>query len=187
MSERRLTRAEYEDLVARGVYGSDDRMELLDGRFVMREPQATPHATAIRLGVTALRAAFGMGFIIDVQLPVALDDDSEPEPDLAVVPGHPRDYRRAHPTHPVLIVEVAESSLAVDRTLKAALYARARISDYWIVNLVEHVVEVHRAPVPSPATPYGWRYASIVRAVLSDTITPLAAPHARIAVANLLP
>ena len=81
---------------------------------------------------------------MDSQLPVALDDYSEPEPDAAVVPGDPRDYRASHPTSPVLVVEVAASRLAFDRRHTASLYARARITDYWVVNLVERVLEVHR-------------------------------------------
>jgi hypothetical protein len=62
---------------------------------------------------------------------------------------------------PVLIVEAAESSLPLDREIKSSLHARAQIVDYWIVDLVDHVLEVYRDPVAAPATPYGWRYASV--------------------------
>jgi len=184
---RRFKRVEYERLAELGFFQPGERLELLDGLLVVREPQASPHATAIRLAAAALRAAFGGGFIIEPQLPVALDDDSEPEPDVSVVAGEARDYLRSHPSRPVLIVEVAHSRLAVDRTVKLNLYARAGITDYWIVNLVENVVEVYREPVASPAAPYGWRYASVVIARPPEALTPLAAPHARVAVADLLP
>ena len=187
LRQRPIKRIEYERLTEQGFFDSDERLELLDGLLVVREPQHTPHATAVRLTIQALRAAFGAGWLVDGQLPIALDDLSEPEPDVAVVPGVPRDYRASHPARPVLIVEIAESSLAKDRTFKLALYARAGISDYWIVNLVDRVVEVYRQPVWSPSSPHGWRYASIAVARPPETITPLDAPHSPVAVADLLP
>ena len=187
VTTRRFKRVEYERLTELGIFRPGERLELLDGLLVVREPQGRPDATAIRLAVDALRAAFGAGWRVDTQLPIALDDDSEPEPDVSVVPGDPRDYRSAHPSHPVLIVEAAETSLAVDRSFKAGLYARADITDYWIVNLVDRVVEVYREPVASESAPHGWRYASVVIARDTDTISPLAAPYARVAVASLLP
>jgi Uma2 family endonuclease len=187
VTARRFKRVEYERLAELGFFQPGERLELLDGLLVVREPQSSPDATAIRLTVLALRAAFGSGWLVDTQLPVALDDDSEPEPDIAVVAGEARDYVRAHPSRPVLIVEVARSGLAVDRRVKLNLYARAGITDYWIVNLVDRIVEVYRQPVASASAPYGWRYASVVIARGSDAITPLASPHARVAVADLLP
>jgi Uma2 family endonuclease len=184
---RRFKRVEYERLTELGVFKPGERLELLDGILVVREPQASPHATAVRLTLAALRAAFGAGWLVETQLPIALDDVSEPEPDVSVVPGSARDYREAHPSHPVLLVEVADTTLGEDRTLKAALYARAAVTDYWIVNLVDRVVEVYREPVPSNTAPYGWRYASLVIFRSAEAVTALAAPHARIAVATLLP
>jgi Uma2 family endonuclease len=183
---RRWTRWEYDRLIELGVLHEDEPIELLAGRLVVREPQRTPHATATQLAADALRAAFGVGWSVRVQLPIALDDESEPEPDVAVVPGAPRDYLREHPSAPVLVVEVAHESLRADRTLKARLYARAGIADYWIVNLVDRVVEVHRAPSrPSPRRRTG--YATVQRLPAAETITPLAAPTSRISVADLLP
>jgi Uma2 family endonuclease len=108
--------------------------------------------------------------------PLALDDDSEPEPDLAMVPGEPRDYVPAHPSTAPLVVEVADSSLRLDRRLKAGLYARARIPDYWIVNLAERALEVHRDPAPAASNEIGWAYRSITRLTRPPTVSPLAAP-----------
>ena len=103
------------------------------------------------------------------------------------MPGSPRDYIDAHPRHPALIVEVAPSGLRLARGRKAAAYARARITDYWIVNLIDHVLEVHRDPTrPAPARPR-WGYAAIETFGPDVTIAPLAAPSAGIAVADLLP
>jgi Uma2 family endonuclease len=186
LTPRRFKRIEYQRLIELGFFGGE-RLELLDGLLVVREPHNTPQATAIRLAVDALRAAFGAGWRVDSQLPVALDDDSEPEPDVFVVPADARAFRTEHPSTPVLVVEVADASLTLDRRFKAHLYARARLSDYWIVNLVEGVVEVHREAVLSESSPYGWRYASVVIARPGNVLTPFAAPHARVAVADLLP
>jgi Uma2 family endonuclease len=180
LETRRFTRVEYERLIDLEFFQPDERLELIDGLLVVREPQDSPHATGVRLVLTALRAVFGAGWIVDSQLPVALDDHSEPEPAAAVVAGAPRDYRDAHPTRPVLIVEVAESR-------KSSLYARAGIADYWVVNLVDRVLEVYREPVAAPAAPYGFRYRSVTRLRPPATVPPLAAPSAAICVADLLP
>ncbi len=138
------TRVEYERLIDLGAFAPDERLELLGGQLVVREPQGRPHATGIRLVARALRAVFGPDWNIEAQLPVALDEESEPEPDIAVVTGGPRDYIESHPSRPELVVEVALASLALDRGEKASLYARAGVADYWIVNLVDNVLEVYR-------------------------------------------
>jgi Uma2 family endonuclease len=134
-----------------------------------------------------LRETFGAGWTVRGQMSIALDDDSEPEPDVAVVPGPRRDYTRGHPVRPVLIVEVADSSLELDRREKASLYARARIADYWIVNLVEQAVEVYRDPVPATDAPYRWRYGSAVTLRGGNVVTPLVLPGSAIPVSDLLP
>ena len=184
---RRFTRVEYERLTEIGFFQPGERLELIDGLLIVREPQKSRHATAVRLVQRALERAFGPGWDVRPQLPVALDDMSEPEPDTAVVPGDARDYRDAHPTSPVLVVEVAESRLAFDRRKKSSLYARAGISDYWVLNLRRRVLEVHREPEAFDLAPYGFRYRSIVTLTPPSTVTPLAAPWAAIPVADLLP
>lgn len=184
---RRWTRREYERLVGLGVFQPCERLELLDGLLVVREPQGARHATAIRRVLAALRRTLGDAWQIDSQLPVALDADSEPEPDVAVVPCDPGTYREAHPSHAVLIVEIAEGSYRIDREHKASLYARAGIADYWIVDLVHDTLEVHRQPEASPAAPCGWCYRSVETLPPSATVAPLIAPGASISVADLLP
>ncbi len=183
---RRWTRHEYDRLIELGVLDEDEPVELLAGRLVVKEPRRTPHAMATQLAAEALRIAFGAGWSVRVQLPIALDADSEPEPDVAVVRGAPRDYPHEHPSVPVLVVEVAHDSLRADRTLKARLYARAAVEDYWIVNLVDRVLEVHRAPT-GPSRGRRAAYADVRRVAPSEAIAPLAAPAARIVVADLLP
>jgi Uma2 family endonuclease len=184
---RKLKRVEYDRLVEAEVFGPEDRVELLAGQMIFKEPQHSPHATAIQLVQRTLAAAFGPGWSVRPQMPVALDDESEPEPDVCVVPGDPRDYRNAHPERPVLIVEVALSRLRFDRQHKGSLYARAHIADYWIVNLPDHRLEVYRAPVADAASTFGWRYASAVMLRPEARIAPLAKPESAVTVADLLP
>src|SRR5262249_35265987 len=144
------------------------------------------HATGIRLAADALRRVFGDGWMVSEQLPVALDEESEPEPDVSVVRGDPRDFRAAHPERPALIVEVSLSRLGYDRERKGGLYARAGIADYWIVNLLDRQLEVYREPVRDSATPFGWRYGRVRTLGPAEHVVLLAAPPAEIAVANLL-
>jgi Uma2 family endonuclease len=182
-----MKRVEYEQLAENGFFKPGERVELIDGLMVLREPQGTPHTTAIQLAEQALGRAFGAGWNVRCQFPVALDDDSEPEPDLAVVPGGPRDYLDAHPSQPVLMVEVAHSSVAFDREYKSSLYARAGVRDYWIVNLIDRVLEVRRGPARADSAPYGWAYLTLEVFGPDDSVAPLAAPAALVAVADLLP
>jgi Uma2 family endonuclease len=186
-SIRRWTRVEYEHLVELGVFQPGERLELLDGVLVVREPQSTRHAAGIRRVVAALRTALGDVWQIDSQLPIALDDDSEPEPDVAVVARDQGAYREAHPSRPQLVVEIAESSYRIDREYKASLYARAGVRDYWIVDVAGGAIEVLREPEESPDAPYGWRYRSIVTLQPPATVAPLLAPLSTIAAASLLP
>jgi Uma2 family endonuclease len=183
----RWTRSEYDRLIDAGLLGSSDRVELLGGQLIVAEPQGSAHFTAIQLAQDALRGAFGGGWQVRVQGPIALDEESEPEPDVVVVPGTARDYRDAHPARPVLLVEVADSSLATDRERKGSLYARAGVSDYWIIDLIDRVLQVHREPAPNPAAPFGWGYRSLTLFRPGSWIEPLAAPGTRIPVADLLP
>ena len=184
---RRFTRAEYERLIDLGVFQPGEDIELIGGELMVAEPQGAPHYTAIRKTAKALEAAFGPGWDVRTEGPIGLDDESEPEPDVAVVPGGPDDYARAHPSRPVLTVEVAESSLALDRQRKGSLYARAGLADYWVLNLIDRVLEVYREPVPDSASPFGWRYARSEVFDASARVAPLAAPGANVLVSNLLP
>jgi Uma2 family endonuclease len=141
----------------------------------------------VLLAARALEQAFGSGWFVQTQSPIILDDRSEPEPDVCVIRGSPRDYTEAHPTRPALVVEVAQLGLGLARGRKAAAYARARIADYWIVNLVERRLEVHREPArPGPAR-RSWGYADIKMVPPGATVTPLAVPAAAVRVADLLP
>ena len=182
-----MPRARYDRLVEAGVFGPDDRVELLDGLLVAREPQGARHATVVALARAVLEKAFGRSYHVREEKPIALDEQSEPEPDIVVVPGRPRDYLDAHPSRPVLVVEVAETSLTLDRLRKGGLYARAGVTDYWVVNLLDEVLEVYREPVCGPPGHAEWKYDSVRLLARNAVVTPLAAPRARIRVASLLP
>jgi Uma2 family endonuclease len=184
---RRWTRDEYERLGELGVFGPDEPIELIGGELIVSEPKGSPHETAVGLAEDGLRAAFGSGWVVRVGSPIALDDESEPEPDVAVVPGQRRDYSAAHPSLPVLIVEVAETSLAWDRDHKGSLYARAGVLDYWIVDLIGRALEVYRQPAPDLSARFGWRYSSVDIVRPEATVFPLALPGAGISVVDLLP
>jgi Uma2 family endonuclease len=184
---RKWTRIEYDRLVEAEFLGSADKIELLGGHMIVKEPQYSPHATAIQLVQRVLTAVFGPGWSVRPQMPVALDDESEPEPDICVVPGDPRDYRDGHPERPVLIVEVALSRLRFDREHKGSLYARAGIADYWIVNIPARRLEVYREPVADASAAFGWRYGSATTLGPDARVAPLAAPAAAVTVADLLP
>ena len=184
---RRWRRVEYERLIETGFFQPGDPVELVGGQLIVAEPQGSGHFAAIRAAEEALRAAFGPGSEVRGQGPLALDEESLPEPDVAVVPGSFRDYVVGHPSRPVLVVEVSESSLALDRDHKGSLYARAGLADYWIVNLVDRVLEVYREPSPDTAASFGWRYRSVEVFGREAAVSPLALPGAHIRVVDLLP
>lgn len=173
---RRWTRVEYDRLIEAGFFRPGDPVELLGGQMIVAEPQGGRHFAALRAAQEALRAAVGAGWEIRGQGPIALDEESEPEPDLAVVPGTFRDYRAAHPSSPALVVEISETSLALDRAHKGSLYARAGLADYWIVNLPERRLET---------TPFGWRYHSLTVLEPGASVSPLARPDRRLEVSDL--
>jgi len=184
---RRWKRIEYQRLIEAGCFEAGDRVELVGGQLIVAEPQASGHFAAIRAVEEALRAAFGPGWEVRGQGPLALDEESEPEPDVAVVRGSFRDYVAEHPSRPALVVEVSGSSLQMDRDHKGSLYARAHLADYWIVNLRDRVVEVYREPRPDAAASFGWRYRSIEVFGLDAMLFPLALPGAPVRVSDLLP
>jgi Uma2 family endonuclease len=121
------------------------------------------------------------------QLPLVLGLLTDPEPDLAVVPGNARDYATAHPTSALLVVEISDSTLDYDLTDKASLYASGGITDYWVVDLVNRRLVVHRIPQSDPGAAFGARYSQVAQFGPADQTSALAAPQAAVAVSDLLP
>src|SRR2546425_6841285 len=178
----RWTRHEYERLIDHGFLDEDDPIELLDGLLLVKEPQHSAHRTAVLLVAKAVERAFGEGWFVQTQSPIVLGDRSEPEPDVCVVRGSPRDYVDAHPTRPALVVEGAQSGLRLAPGPKAAAYARAGLADYWIVDLVDRVLEAHREPArPGPARRH-WAHAATPTLDERVTVTSPAIPAAAIRV-----
>ncbi|MDF0672865.1 MAG: Uma2 family endonuclease [Nitrospira sp.] len=182
---KRWTRREYDRMAEVGIFSQDDRVQLIEGDILTMTPQNSPHASAIGKTERALERLFGSNVWVRVQMPLIVDPDSEPEPDLAVVPGTPDDYRDEHPRSALLVVEVSDTTISLDRDRKRAIYARASIPDYWIVNLAERCLEVYRDPVAVPGQASVYR--SSQQLTLSDSIAPLAATTTTVAVADLLP
>jgi Uma2 family endonuclease len=143
----RLSVVQYERMVEVGILHSGDPIELLEGLLVQKMTQHPPHATASGLLLEAIRSLLPAGWHAREQKPIRLED-SEPEPDAAVVRGNWAQYANSHPSPEDigLVVEVADSSLGADRTDKGRIYARARLPAYWIVNLVDGQIEVYSRP-----------------------------------------
>jgi len=172
------SRNEYDRAADAGLF-SGQRVELIDGAILMMSPMKAGHAIALLLTTNALRNVFGDAFCVRVQLPLSVGDNSEPEPDIAIVPGTPRDYSE-HPSSALLVVEVSDTTLAFDRGQKRRLYAEARVADYWVLNLINERLEVYRDPVDDD-------YQTVTTIGLSDDVAPLAMSNARIRVRDLLP
>ena len=183
----RWSRDEYYRLAGMGLFNVRG-VELIDGEVIEMSPQYAPHTTALVLTQRALAKAFPEGrYTVRPQVPLSIGGRSDPEPDIAVVEGAPRDFSGAHPGTALLAVEIAETSLEYDRSTKASLYASAGIKDYWIINLNDKQIEVHRDPVPDADQPHGATYTSVTAVRPEGSISPLAAPEAQILVADLLP
>jgi Uma2 family endonuclease len=182
----RWTRADYYKMGELGLL-PEKNVELIEGEIIEMSPIHSPHATAVTLLNEVLREVFSKGWVIREEKPLSLGTNSDPQPDLAVVAGKVRDYAQAHPDTAALVIEVAESTLSYDRKRKASLYAKAGIQDYWIINLVNQQVEVHRRPIADKDAPSGFSYGELSIFKDGDKVAPLAKPKAKIAVADLLP
>ena len=148
LQRRLLTAAEYHTMINVGIFTEDDRLELLNGEIVCMSPVGDPHIGCVNWLNTMLNRKLAGQAIISVQNPIDVDTMSEPEPDIAICKLRDDFYRtkKAQSTDILLIIEVADSSLAKDREVKLPLYARAGIPVYWIVNLADKQIEVYHTP-----------------------------------------
>ena len=184
-ASRRWSRAEYYQMAELGWFNGQ-RAELIGGEVVVVNPQKHPHASTVDQVAEILRDTFSAGYWVRMQLPLSIAASSEPEPDVAVVSGERAEYTD-HPTSAVLVVEVSDTTLQFDRSRKMSLYAQAGIRDYWIVNLIDRVLEVYREPVEDGGQPFGFRYRDVRRLSPDEKVAPLEKPESGIAVAALLP
>jgi Uma2 family endonuclease len=144
----RLSIEQYHAIIQAGILTDEDSVELLEGWLVFKMPKNPPHRVTTRLVRTALENILPRGWYVDSQEPITLSN-SEPEPDIVVVRGDTRQYLDRHPGAEdiALIIEVSDTTLQRARTVKKRIYARAGISTYWIVNLLEEQVEVYSQPL----------------------------------------
>lgn len=176
----RWTRDQYEQMVEAGVLTPEDRVELLDGQIVTMSPQNSRHATVVTLCRDALHTTCSGDYHLRTQAPLALGRHTEPESDIALVPGNASSYWEQHPSQADLVVEVADSSLEKDRDQKRRVYAQHSVPEYWIINLRSRHVEVYRSPSED-------EYATKATARQGDQIAPQVASCSPLSVSQLIP
>ena len=182
----RWTLAEYRELGKTNLF-HDRKTMLLDGElYVMTFPNP-PHNTALGLTDDYLRKAFPTGHHVRNQMALDVNTRNDPGPDLAVVPGSIRDYANRQATTAVLVVEVADSSLFLDTTVKAELYATAGVPEYWVIDLENRKLLVFRDPVQLPKDLGATAYRTRRSFGPDDTVAPLTAPDAGVKVSDLIP
>jgi Uma2 family endonuclease len=182
----RWTIAQYRDLGKTGFFDNVKTMLINGEIFTMVMPRP-PHDTALALTLQWLQSVFGQGYYIRGQMGFDIGLANDPGPDIAVVTGSIRDYATQTPTTAVLVVEVSDSTLAMDTTTKAELYATAGVADYWVVDLVNRQVHIFRGPQPLPSGLGATAYRTHKTFGPTDQVSPLAAPGASITVSDLLP
>lgn len=182
----RWTVALFHAVNSTGVFAGRRPM-LIHGVLLEQGPMNPPHATALELLAEALRAAFGSGWRLRQQLPLVLGQETDPLPDVAMVPGSARTAPPGHPTSASLVVEVSDTSLTYDMTTKAELYATASIPEYWVLDLNARQLHVFRDPAPLAANLGAVAYSTHLTLGPTDAVSPLAAPTGTVRVVDLLP
>jgi Uma2 family endonuclease len=180
-TRRHFSVDEYYRMAEAGILHEDDRVELIDGEIFKMAPIGSRHAASVRNLTEWLIMRLGARAIVSTQSPVSLSTEFEPEPDVAVLRPQPERYASAHPgpTDVILLVEVADTSLAYDREFKLPRYAESAIPEVWIVDLAGKRVLVYRRPSDST-------YSEAAVAKPGDSIVPLAFPDLVLPVNDLL-
>jgi Uma2 family endonuclease len=181
LARRLFTVAEYQHMAEAGVFGEDDRLELIEGEILEMSPIGSRHAGCVARLQKRLERSLGDTAIVWVQSPVRLGDRSEPQPDLSLL-QHREDFYGSGlpgPEHVLVIIEVADSSLEYDRRMKGPLYARSGIREYWLVDLDRRVVAVHRDPSLDG-------YSSVRVAQPGEQISPAVFPDVQLDVADIV-
>lgn len=179
------TRADLIRLYELGFFNGQ-RVMLIDGEILAMPPMNREHANGILYTLQVVQGVFGPNFTIRPQLPLALGQTTDPEPDIAVVQGPARSHPDT-PTTALLVIEVADTSLAYDLGQKASLYAAAGIADYWVLDVVNHRLHVFRDPRPDSTQRFGHGYYQHTINGPTDRISPLAAAGSSVQVSDLLP
>lgn len=177
---RRFTREEYHLMAKAGILAPTDRTELLDGEISLMSPIGSGHQGMLNTLNTFFMTRLAAVTIVSLRGPLAAADDSEPQPDLMLLRPRADFYRAGHPTprDVLLLIEVADTSVALDRGAKLALYARAGVAEYWVIDLPRATLIVHKRPT-------GEEYADVKQLDRNATIAPDAFPDCRITLADL--
>jgi Uma2 family endonuclease len=184
----RFTLEQYYELGKLG-YFDRKRVELIYGEIVEMSPVNWPHSLCVGLVCEVLSRVFATGYWVRSQQPFPItvtEPVSEPEPDVAVVPGKMRDYTD-HPTVAALLVEVSDATLFYDTTTKAEMYATVKVPEYWVLDVAGRQFHVFRDPAPLAENLEATAYQTHLKLSPTDTVSPLAAPNATILVSDLLP
>ena len=179
---RKFTVAEYYRMAEAGILKPDERVELIDGEILVMPPIGPEHADNVDEFNEVLARYAPDRYRVRIQNPVRLSDESEPEPDVALLRRRPEGYGAAHPTPAdvLLVIEVAHSSLEYDRNIKAHIYGRSGVPETWVRNLPEDCIERFTEPGPDG-------YARHTVHHRGETMTPVALPDLEFAVSDLLP
>jgi Uma2 family endonuclease len=178
---RRFSVQDYHQLAAAGVLRPDERVELLDGQILKMAAKGTAHRAAVKRLQRLLDDQIGDRVLVCVQDPVRLSDDSEPEPDVAILVPDPNDYEDHHPTPAEVfwLIEVSDTTLKFDCGTKALAYARSGIPEYWVLDVNGRELYVYREPSSD-----GYQDRRILAETL--TVAPLAFPDCAIAIRDLV-
>jgi hypothetical protein len=184
----RFTRDQYRSLAEHGFFDGRN-VCLLSGEVIEMAAIREPHACGVSMVADVFRRVFGQGFYVREEKPLDVSTTDDPEPDVVVLPGSPRDYWHL-PTAPAaalaqVVVEVAFTTFDQDTTTKAELYATAGIADYWVLDVENDRLLVFRDPRPIPGG--GQSYRTCYRLVVGDTVSLLAVPNVPILVADFFP
>jgi Uma2 family endonuclease len=181
VKRRRISAADFHRMGEAGILRADDRVELIEGELIAMSPIGRAHVARVMVISQLLFARAAGRCVVSVQMPVRLNDYSEPEPDLALVQGPPQRYLEALPraADTFLLIEVADTTLAYDTTVKAALYGRSGVAEYWVVDLAARVIRLHREPNETG-------YAAVRQAAPDEVLEPVLLPGLRLPVADLL-
>lgn len=181
IARRQFTVDDFYRMAEAGIFTEDDRVELIDGEIIEMSPIGSRHAASVtRLARLVIRI-LGDDVVVNVQNPLRLHDKAEPLSDVVVLKPRADFYAESHPgpADALLVVEVADTTLAYDRRVKVPLYARAGIPEVWIVNLPKRVVEVY-------SRPDGGTYSDIHKVERGQKLTPLRLPALTLSVEDIV-
>lgn len=177
---RRFTSAEWRAIVEAGVFPEDERLELIAGEIVSMTPIGTRHAYCLALFARLLSRVLDDSYLVWTQSPITLEDGQQPQPDIAILKPRDDSYAKSlpRPEDIALVIEIADSSLRLDREVKAPIYARAGIRETWIVDLAGNVVETLSEPMSG-------RYAHRDFIDRGGVLRPVALPQIRLAAKDI--